>query len=81
MNRNKHMPLNDDEIHAIDIIARYNFLLECCSKGLLSDEKCKNILTGFGQKNLEIIKYYNERLSDHVMDTERYLSSLKGLSK
>ena len=72
------MPLNNDEIHALDIIARYNFLLECSAKGHISEEKCQQIISGFGKKNLEIIKYYDDRLSDLIKDPEVYLDSLKG---
>lgn len=72
------MPLTDDEIHALDIIARYSFLLECRDKGHITDERCQQILFTFGQKNLELIKYYEDRLEDHIMGTEDYLDSLKG---
>jgi len=73
------VPLNDQEITALDIVAQYNFLTECQEKGYISKEKYDEILFGFGPKNLEMIDYYVVRLDDHSKDTARYLDSLKGI--
>jgi len=72
------VPLSDQEITAIDIIAQYNFLTECQEKGYITKETYDQIVYGFGPKNLEMIDYYVVRLNDHFKDTARYLDSLKG---
>ena len=71
------MPLSDQEMTALDVIARYNFLTKCQEKGYITKEKYDAIVLGFGPKNLEMINYYTERLDDHFKDTARYLDSLK----
>jgi len=72
------MPLSDQEMTALDVIARYNFLTECQAKGYITKEKYDEIVFGFGSKNLKMINYYTERLDDHFKDTARYLDHLKG---
>lgn len=71
------MPLNDDEINTLEIIARYNFLTECHEKGYISKERYDEIVFGFGPKNLEMVNYYIERLDDHFKDTSRHMDSLE----
>jgi hypothetical protein len=71
------VPLSDQETAALEIIARYNFLTECQEKGYIAEEKYKEIVFGFGPKNLEMIDYYVVRLDEHFKDTARYLDSLK----
>jgi hypothetical protein len=51
------MPLKDNEINALEFVARYNFLTECQEKGYITTEKYKEIVFGFGPKNLEMINY------------------------
>ena len=72
------MPLSDQEITTLDVIAQYNFLTECQEKGYITKEKYDEIVFGFGPKNLEMINYYSERLDDHFKDTAQYLDDLKG---
>ena len=72
------MPLSDQEMITLDIIAQYNFLTECQEKGYITKEKYDEIVFGFGPKNLEMIDYYVVRLDEHFKDTARYVDSLKG---
>ena len=71
------MALTDAEIHIIDIIARYNFLIECRDKGLITDEKRQEIVFTFGPKAIEMIKYYDDKVEEHQLDRAEYLDRLK----
>ena len=71
------MSLTDTETHIIDIIARYNFLIECRDKGLITEEKRQEIIFTFGPKAIELITYYDEKVEEHQLDGEEYLGRLK----
>ena len=71
------MALTEPEMHIIDIIARYTFLMECRDKGLITEEKRQQILFNFGPKAIELIKYYDEKTEEHQLDEEDYLDRLK----
>jgi len=71
------MALTEEEMNILEIIARYDFLIECRDKGYITEEKRQQIVFGFGPKNLELIDYYVNRLEDHIMNTSDYLDSLK----
>jgi len=71
------MALNEEEMHILDIIARYNFLIDCREKGLITEEKRQEIAFTFGPKALELINYYRDKLEDHHLDGPEYLDSLK----
>ena len=75
------MALNDSEIHVIDIITRYNFLIECRDKGLITEEKRQEIVFTFGPKAIELIKYYEDKVEEHQLDRDEYLDRLKKKSK
>ena len=71
------MSLTEAEMHIIDIIARYNFLIECRDKGLITEEKRQEIVFAFGPKAIELIKYYDEKAEEHQLDGAEYLDRLK----
>ena len=71
------MALMDAETHIIDIIARYNFLIECRDKALITEEQRQEIVFTFGTKALELIKYYEDKLEEHQLDRAEYLDRLK----
>ena len=71
------MALTDAETHIIDIIARYNFLIECRDKELITEEKRQEIVFTFGPKAMELITYYDEKVEEHELDGEEYLDRLK----
>jgi hypothetical protein len=71
------VPLSDQETTALEIVARYNFLTECQEKGYISKEKYKEIVFGFGPKNLEMINYYTKCLDEHFKETSEYMDRLK----
>jgi len=71
------MALNEAEMHIIDIIARYNFLIECRDKGLITEEKRQEIVFTFGPKAIELIKYYDDKAEEHQLDGAEYLDRLK----
>jgi UDP-N-acetylglucosamine 2-epimerase len=75
------MALKDSEIHVMDIIARYNFLIECRDKGLITEEKRQEIVFTFGPKAIELIKYYEDKVEEHQLDRDEYLDRLKKKSK
>jgi UDP-N-acetylglucosamine 2-epimerase len=75
------MALKDSEIHVMDIIARYNFLIECRDKGLITEEKRQEIVFTFGPKSIEMIKYYEDKVEEHQLDRDEYLARLKKKSK
>ena len=71
------MALTDAEMHILDIIARYSFLIECRDKGLITEEKRQEIVFTFGPKAIELIKYYDDKSEEHLLDGEEYLDRLK----
>ena len=71
------MALTETEIHIIDIIARYNFLIDCRDKGLITEEKRQEIVFTFGPKAIELITYYDDKTEEHQMDEAEYLDRLK----
>ena len=71
------MPLSDQETTALEIIARYSFLTECQEKGYITEDKYKEIVFGFGPKNLEMVNYFIERLDEYFKDMSLYIDSLK----
>ena len=75
------MALTEAEIHIIDIIARYNFLIDCRDKGLITEEKRQEIVFTFGPKAIELITYYDDKTEDHQMDGAEYLDRLKNKLK
>ena len=72
------MPLSEQETTALEIIARYSFLTECQEKGYIAETKYKEIVFGFGPKNLEMVNYYMERLDEYFKDMSLYIDRLKG---
>ena len=75
------MALNEAEMHIIDIIARYNFLIECRDKGQITEEKRQEIVFTFGPKAIELIKYYDDKAEEHQLDRAEYLDRLKNKLK
>jgi hypothetical protein len=71
------MALTEAEIHIIDILARYNFLIQCRDKDLITEEKRQEIVFTFGPKAMELIKYYDDKLEEHQLDGEEHLDRLK----
>jgi UDP-N-acetylglucosamine 2-epimerase len=71
------MALTEAEIHIIDIIARYNFLIACRDKGLITEEKRQEIVFTFGPKAIELINYYDDKVEEHQLDGAEYLGRLK----
>ena len=71
------MALTEAEIHILDIIARYNFLIDCRDKGLITEEKRQEIVFTFGPKAIELITYYDDKTEEHKMDGGEYLDRLK----
>jgi len=72
------VPLSDQETNVLEIIARYSFLTECQEKGYIAEDKYKEIVFGFGPKNLEMVNYYIERLDEYFKDMSLYIDNLKG---
>lgn len=71
------MALTEAEIHILDIIARYNFLIDCRDKGLITEEKRQEIVFTFGPKAIDLITYYDDKTEEHQMDGAEYLDRLK----
>ena len=71
------MTLSEAEIHIIDIIARYNFLIEYRDKGLITEEKRQEIMFTFGPKAIELINYFDAKAEEHQLDGPEYLDRLK----
>jgi len=71
------MPLSDQEMNALEIVAKYNFLTECEEKGYISQEKYAALYNSFGLKSQQMVNFYLERLDEHFKDTSQYLDSLK----
>ncbi|MBW2633171.1 MAG: hypothetical protein JRE14_03405 [Deltaproteobacteria bacterium] len=71
------MALTDEEMNILEIIARYNFLIECRDKGHITEEKRQQIVFGFGPKNLELVDFYINRLEDLILDIPDCLDSLE----
>lgn len=71
------MALTEAEIHTIDILARYNFLIQCRDKGLITEEKRQEIVFTFGPKAIELMTYYDEKLEEHQLDEDEHLDRLK----
>jgi hypothetical protein len=71
------MALSEAEIHIIDIIARYNFLIEYRDKGLITEEKRQEIMFTFGPKAIELINYFDAKAEEHQLDGPEYLDKLK----
>ena len=71
------MPLTDEETNILDVIARYNFLLECTESGYITEEKYKQIYQSFGLKNKQMVMYYLERLIEHKKDMVSFLDSIQ----
>ena len=71
------MALTEAEIHIIDIIARYNFLIEYRDKGLITEEKRQEIMFTFGPKAIELINYFDAKAEEHQLDGPEYLDRLK----
>ncbi len=71
------MALSEAEIHIIDIIARYNFLIEYRDKGLITEEKRQEIMFTFGPKAIELINYFDAKAEEHQLDGPEYLDRLK----
>ncbi|MBW2614238.1 MAG: hypothetical protein JRD49_14060 [Deltaproteobacteria bacterium] len=70
------MALTDEEMHIIEIVARYNFLIDCRDKGYITEEKRQEILFTFGPRAMELINYYTDKLEDHLLDGSEYLDRL-----
>ncbi|MBW1890113.1 MAG: hypothetical protein JRI93_06255 [Deltaproteobacteria bacterium] len=62
------MALTDEEMHIIEIVARYNFLIDCRDKGYITEEKRQEILFTFGPRAMELINYYTDKLEDHLAE-------------
>ena len=75
------MPLSDDEINVLDVIARYNFLSECRESRYITEENYKQIYQSFGLKNKQMVLYYLERLTEHKKDMVSFLDSVQGEHK
>jgi len=71
------MTLSEEETNVVDVIARYNFLLECRENGYIKEDKYKQIYRSFGLKNKQIIQYYLERLTEHKKDMVGFLDSVQ----
>jgi len=71
------MPLSDEETNVLDVITRYNFLLECRESGYITEKNYKQIYQSFGLKNKQIIQYYLERLTEHKKDMVGFLDSVQ----
>jgi hypothetical protein len=71
------MPLTDRDKHLLDIISQYTFLNHCREKGIISEEKQREIIFRFGAENQEVVNYYANQLDAHHKDSSMFLNNLK----
>ena len=72
------MALTKAEKDILDLIAKYSFLTDCKDTGLLDLNSYAHIVYQFGERNMELIKYYMQRLDEHHNDTRSFLDNLIG---
>ena len=70
------MPPSPKEKVLLDLIAKYTFLTDCKDTGNLDIVTYSKILYQLGEENMERIKYYMERLDEHLNDMRAFLDSL-----
>ncbi|MFC1876625.1 hypothetical protein ACFL2E_05050 [Thermodesulfobacteriota bacterium] len=72
------MAVTKAEKDILDLIAKYSFLTDCKDTGLLDLNSYAQIVYRFGERNMERIKYYMQRLDEHHNDTRAFLDNLIG---
>jgi len=72
------MDITKAEKDILDLIAKYSFLTDCKDTGLLDLNSYAHIVYRLGERNMELIKYYMQRLDEHHNDTRAFLDNLIG---
>ena len=72
------MALTEAEKTILDVLAQYSFLTQCKDTGLLDANTYAQIVYRLGEKNMELIHYYMQRLDGHHNDTRAFLDKLIG---
>lgn len=71
------MSLEHHEKVIVELLAKYSFIEHCKETGIISPEDYAEICKSWGEKPLELIKFYLTRIDEYHKDTRTFIDELK----